>query len=114
MAEMPRRQASLHPQMPFGALSRPPPRGRRALSGSAPVRATRGAASRRPMLPCESIIAHGTEPLDRWPREASEGPLWRGAGLPLGVSATGRRPALRRAPNCYDSADFLVLVDAST
>eukprot|EP00969_Alexandrium_andersonii_P226089 9984321-Alexandrium_andersonii.AAC.1 len=46
--------------------------------------ATLGAAKRRQKLPRQSALAHSAAPVRRQPREDSEGPLWRGAGLPLG------------------------------
>eukprot|EP00969_Alexandrium_andersonii_P234622 10358431-Alexandrium_andersonii.AAC.1 len=55
--------------------------------------ATWGAAKRHPKLPCQRTLAHSTAPGWRRPREGSEGPPWRGAGLPLG--RLGHRKAAR-------------------
>eukprot|EP00969_Alexandrium_andersonii_P355880 15445396-Alexandrium_andersonii.AAC.1 len=53
--------------------------GESALTGQlgAPLRGA-------PELLCESIFAPSTAPVGRRPPEGSEGPLWRGVGLPLG------------------------------
>eukprot|EP00969_Alexandrium_andersonii_P248844 10997309-Alexandrium_andersonii.AAC.1 len=45
--------------------------------------ATLGAAKRRPKLPCQSALAHSTAPVERL-GEGSEGPLWKGLGVPPG------------------------------
>eukprot|EP00969_Alexandrium_andersonii_P319208 14101254-Alexandrium_andersonii.AAC.1 len=41
-----------------------------------------GDTKRRPKLPCQSALAHGTAPVGGQPRKGSEGPLWRVVRLP--------------------------------
>eukprot|EP00969_Alexandrium_andersonii_P338917 14979280-Alexandrium_andersonii.AAC.1 len=59
-----------------------------------------------PKLLCERIFAQSMVPVGRRARVDSEGPLWKGAGLPQGISTMGRWPVLRPFPNYCDFADF--------
>eukprot|EP00969_Alexandrium_andersonii_P252046 11139924-Alexandrium_andersonii.AAC.1 len=58
-------------------------------------KATLDAASRRPMLLCDSNFALSTASVRRQPREGSEGPVWRGVVPHMG--RLGDRSAARVA-----------------